>query len=187
MDHRRLLSDFGVASGFPYYNIAFFFDYFRNDHGWTQQAITLGAPIAVLLTIWAGPSSCPRFSPRWLIRRRHRPDVRGVPVVRAPRRLARRVLRGLVRLHARLLPVGPDPAPDHPVALVQETPRPGDGASPTSAARCSARSATSSIRGSCHFLPYQRALEISGLRAAPRLACGDLRAARPAGGRRADA
>ena len=58
---------FGVASGFPYYNIAFFFDYFRNDHGWTQQAITLGAPIAVLLTIWAGPLLVPRFSPRWLI------------------------------------------------------------------------------------------------------------------------
>ena len=58
---------FGVASGFPYYNIAFFFDYFRNDHGWTQQAITLGAPIAVLLTIWIGPIVVPRWSPRWLI------------------------------------------------------------------------------------------------------------------------
>lgn len=58
---------FGIASGFPYYNIAFFFDYFRNDHGWTQQAITLGAPIAVLLTIWAGPVIVPRWSPRWLI------------------------------------------------------------------------------------------------------------------------
>jgi MFS family permease len=58
---------FGVASGFPYYNIAFFFDYFRTDHGWTQQAITLGAPLAVLLTIWAGPIVVPRWSPRWLI------------------------------------------------------------------------------------------------------------------------
>ena len=58
---------FGVASGFPYYNIAFFFDYFRSDHGWTQQAITLGAPLAVLLTIWAGPLVVPRWSPRWLI------------------------------------------------------------------------------------------------------------------------
>jgi MFS family permease len=58
---------FGVASGFPYYNIAFFFDYFRSDHGWTQQAITLGAPLAVLFTIWAGPVAIPRFSPRWLI------------------------------------------------------------------------------------------------------------------------
>ena len=58
---------FGIASGFPYYNIAFFFDYFRTDHGWTQQAITLGAPLAVLLTIWAGPIIVPRWSPRWLI------------------------------------------------------------------------------------------------------------------------
>ena len=54
---------FGVASGFPYYNIAFFFDYFRTDHGWTQQAITLGAPIAVLLTIWAGPVIVPLCAP----------------------------------------------------------------------------------------------------------------------------
>ena len=58
---------FGIASGFPYYNIAFFFDYFRTDHGWTQEAITLGAPLAVLLTIWAGPIIVPRWSPRWLI------------------------------------------------------------------------------------------------------------------------
>ena len=58
---------FGIASGFPYYNISFFFDYFRNDHGWTPQLITLGAPIAVLLTMWAGPIVVPRASPRWLI------------------------------------------------------------------------------------------------------------------------
>ena len=58
---------FGIASGFPYYNISFFFDYFRNDHGWTAQLITLGAPVAVLLTIWAGPVIVPRASPRWLI------------------------------------------------------------------------------------------------------------------------
>jgi Major Facilitator Superfamily len=58
---------FGIASGFPYYNIAFFFDYFRNDHGWSQQLITLGAPVAVLLTLWAGPVIVPRWSPRWLI------------------------------------------------------------------------------------------------------------------------
>jgi MFS family permease len=58
---------FGLASGFPYYNIAFFFDYFRTDHGWTQQTVTLGAPLAVLLTIWAGPVMVPRWSPRWLI------------------------------------------------------------------------------------------------------------------------
>ena len=58
---------FGIASGFPYYNIAFFFDYFRDGHGWTQQIVTFGPPLAVLLTIWAGPFIVPRFSPRWLI------------------------------------------------------------------------------------------------------------------------
>lgn len=58
---------FGIASGFPYYNIAFYFDYFRDDHGWTQQVVTFGPPLAVLLTIWAGPLIVPRVSPRWLI------------------------------------------------------------------------------------------------------------------------
>ncbi|MBI1899068.1 MAG: MFS transporter [Acidobacteria bacterium] len=58
---------FGVSTGFPYYNIAFFFDYFRDDHSWPIQFVTLGAPIAVLLTIWAGPAIVPRFSPRLLI------------------------------------------------------------------------------------------------------------------------
>ncbi len=58
---------FGVSTGLPYYNIAFFFDYFRDDHGWPISFITLGAPIAVLLTIWAGPIIVPRVSPRLLI------------------------------------------------------------------------------------------------------------------------
>jgi MFS family permease len=58
---------FGVSTGVPYYNIAFFFDYFRDDHSWPIQIVTLGAPIAVLLTIWAGPVIVPRVSPRLLI------------------------------------------------------------------------------------------------------------------------
>jgi len=58
---------FGLSTGFPYYNIAFFFDYFRDDHGWTQELVTMGAPLAVLLTIWAGPMIVPRVSPRLLI------------------------------------------------------------------------------------------------------------------------
>ena len=58
---------FGVSTGFPYYNISFFFDYFRDDHGWPISFITLGAPVAVLLTIWAGPVIVPRVSPRLLI------------------------------------------------------------------------------------------------------------------------
>jgi len=58
---------FGISTGLPYYNITFFFDYFRDDHGWGDDFITLGAPIAVLLTIWAGPMIVPKVSPRLLI------------------------------------------------------------------------------------------------------------------------
>jgi hypothetical protein len=58
---------FGLASGLPYYNIAFFYDYLRDDHQWTQQMVTMGAPIAILLTIWAGPLLAHRFNPRYLI------------------------------------------------------------------------------------------------------------------------
>ena len=58
---------FGLSTGFPYYNIAFFFDYFRDGYSWTQVLVTTGAPIAVLLTIWMGPVIVPRVSPRKLI------------------------------------------------------------------------------------------------------------------------
>jgi predicted MFS family arabinose efflux permease len=58
---------FGIASGFPYYNIAFFYDYMRDDRGWSPQILTFGAPLAVMLTIWAGPLIVPRVSPRRLI------------------------------------------------------------------------------------------------------------------------
>ena len=58
---------FGLSTGFPYYNIAFFFDYFRDGHQWTQVLVTTGAPLAVLLTIWIGPVIVPKVSPRKLI------------------------------------------------------------------------------------------------------------------------
>lgn len=58
---------FGISTGFPYYNIAFFFDYFRDDHSWPISFVTFGPPIAVLLTIWTGPVIVPRVSPRLLI------------------------------------------------------------------------------------------------------------------------
>lgn len=58
---------FGISTGLPYYNVAFFFDYFRDDHGWPISFVTLGAPVAVLLTIWVGPVIVPRVSPRLLI------------------------------------------------------------------------------------------------------------------------
>ena len=59
---------FGVSTGLPYYNISFFFDYFRDSHGWTQELVTIGAPIAVLLTIWVGPTIVPRVKCAWKAR-----------------------------------------------------------------------------------------------------------------------
>jgi MFS family permease len=58
---------FGLAVGVPYYNIPFFYDYFQKSFGWSLSEITLGFPVAALLTIWVGPLLIPRFSPRKLI------------------------------------------------------------------------------------------------------------------------
>ncbi|MEK7406680.1 MAG: MFS transporter [Acidobacteriota bacterium] len=58
---------FGLAVGWPYYNISFFYDYFEKTFGWSKSDITLGFPIGALLTIWVGPVLVPRFSPRKLI------------------------------------------------------------------------------------------------------------------------
>ncbi len=57
----------GIAVGVPYYNLFFFYDYFQSSFGWSVQQITLGFPIASLLTIWAGPLLIPKESPRKLI------------------------------------------------------------------------------------------------------------------------
>ena len=46
---------FGLAVGVPYYNIGFFYDYFQRQYGWSRATITLGFPLAALLTIWIGP------------------------------------------------------------------------------------------------------------------------------------
>jgi MFS family permease len=58
---------FGIAVGVPYYNLPFFYDYFQSSFGWSIAQITLGFPIASLLTIWAGPVLVPRASPRKLL------------------------------------------------------------------------------------------------------------------------
>jgi MFS family permease len=58
---------FGLSVGLPYYNMPFFYDYFQKSFGWSLKNITLGFPIAALLTIWVGPRFIPRFSPRKLI------------------------------------------------------------------------------------------------------------------------
>lgn len=58
---------FGIAVGLPYYNLPFFYDYFQKTFHWELKQITLGFPLAALLTIWVGPLLIPRFSPRKLI------------------------------------------------------------------------------------------------------------------------
>ena len=57
----------GLAVGVPYYNVPFFYDYFARTNGWSRAEITLGFPLAALLTLWMGPLVVPRFSPRKMI------------------------------------------------------------------------------------------------------------------------
>jgi MFS family permease len=57
----------GIAVGVPYYNLPFFYDYFQKSFHWDLSQITLGFPLAALLTIWIGPLLIPRFSQRKLI------------------------------------------------------------------------------------------------------------------------
>jgi MFS family permease len=57
----------GLTVGIPYYNVAFFYDYFQRGFGWSRASITLGFPLAALFTIWAGPLLIHRFSSRKLI------------------------------------------------------------------------------------------------------------------------
>ncbi len=63
---------FGIAVGVPYYNMPFFYDYYGKtvaDGGfaWARDKITLGFPLAALLTLWVGPMLVHRYSPRKLI------------------------------------------------------------------------------------------------------------------------
>ena len=58
---------FGLSVGIPYYNAPFFFDYYKRDFGWPTHDVTLGFPLAALLTLWVGPLLVPRFSQRKLI------------------------------------------------------------------------------------------------------------------------
>jgi MFS family permease len=58
---------FGLAVGIPYYNLPFFYDYFQKNYHWDLRQITLGFPLAALLTLWVGPLVVSRFSPRKLI------------------------------------------------------------------------------------------------------------------------
>ena len=58
---------FGIAVGLPYYNMPFFYDYYVQTYHWPIRDITLGFPLAALLTLWVGPVLVPRFSPRKLV------------------------------------------------------------------------------------------------------------------------
>jgi MFS family permease len=58
---------FGIAVGIPYYGMPFFYDYYQKQFGWARSDITLGFPLAALLTLWVGPLLVHRFSPRRLI------------------------------------------------------------------------------------------------------------------------
>ncbi len=58
---------FGIAVGLPYYNMPFFYDYYARTFHWPIRDITLGFPLAALLTLWVGPVLVPRFSQRKLI------------------------------------------------------------------------------------------------------------------------
>ncbi len=58
---------FGLSTGIPYYNAPFFFDYYKKDFGWATHDVTLGFPLAAILTLWVGPILIPRFSQRYLI------------------------------------------------------------------------------------------------------------------------
>lgn len=58
---------FGISVGLPYYNMPFFYDYYKNAFHWQLHDITLGFPLAALLTLWVGPLLVPRFSPRKLL------------------------------------------------------------------------------------------------------------------------
>ena len=58
---------FGISVGIPYYNMPFFYDYYENAFHWPRHDITLGFPVAALLTLWVGPLVVPRFRPRALI------------------------------------------------------------------------------------------------------------------------
>ncbi len=58
---------FGISVGLPYYNMPFFYDYYKKAFHWQLHDITLGFPLAALLTLWVGPLLVPRFSPRKLL------------------------------------------------------------------------------------------------------------------------
>ena len=37
---------FGLSTGLPYYNMPFFYDYYKSSFGWKSTDVTLGFPLA---------------------------------------------------------------------------------------------------------------------------------------------
>jgi len=58
---------FGLAVGIPYYGMPFFYTYYTKAFGWSRSDITLGFPIAALVTLWVGPLLVHRFQPRQML------------------------------------------------------------------------------------------------------------------------
>ncbi len=54
----------GLVVGLPYYGMPFFYDYFERAYRWSRADVTLGLPLATLITLIAGPYLVPRLAPR---------------------------------------------------------------------------------------------------------------------------
>lgn len=54
----------GLVVGLPYYGMPFFYDYFERAYRWSRADVTLGLPLATLITLVAGPYLVPRLAPR---------------------------------------------------------------------------------------------------------------------------
>ncbi len=63
----RSFAHSGSRSAFPTTMRPFFFDYYKKEFHWATHDVTLGFPLAALLTLWVGPVLIPRFSQRKLI------------------------------------------------------------------------------------------------------------------------
>ena len=109
---------FGLAVGIPYYNMPFFYDYFQKSFHWSLKEITLGFPLAALLTIWVGPLLIPKFSPRKLIIAGTGCTALAFWGFGAMQGSSSPLLRLLFSIHRGLLFFGPYPPSDSCLALV---------------------------------------------------------------------
>ena len=66
MKDRRLLIIFGIVlvDMLSFSLVLPLLPYFAKNFGWARSQITLGFPIAAILTLWVGPLLVPKLSPR---------------------------------------------------------------------------------------------------------------------------